>query len=119
MSLVRVSCFSMLLLSMGCRRHSFSPTVPTCSGTYRYKSTPENGYYSPQWLRLNQNGQYIEFNTGSHGEERLVKTGRWRVLLGNEASIALDQQSFPIEQGNYGIRLVVSDDRGEYYQRVK
>ena len=123
MPIARILIFVALLTCIGCKSPTSGPTLADGSqgytGTYRYKSTPKNEYFSPRWLRLDQDNVYTEFDLGPHQEERTVKNGHWQVFTGSQLYIVLDGESFPVERGSFGLRLVVSDDRGEYYQRVR
>ena len=105
----------------GC--HSTQPQITYNSlvGTYAYKSQdPENRSTDHEWdhLTLSEDGKY-DLVEGGPTNARSEKTGRWHFYDGDPAEVELDHAGFPVRVERGEIRLLINDDVGIWYAKLK
>jgi hypothetical protein len=116
---IRCLClFIIALFFVGCQHPQLS-SEQEYPGLYQYVSPPGGEHLSLPWLRLNPSGDYVAFEKTSEQQNRVLKRGRWKLLAGNNSEIILDGNTYPVVQKGSGFRIVLNDDRGQYYDKVK
>ena len=105
----------------GC--HSKQPPITYSSlfGTYVYNSQdPENRSTDHEWDRLTlfPDGKY-DLVRGGPTQGKSEKTGRWHFHDGDPAEVDLDQAGFPVRVERGEIRLLIDDDVGIWYVKLR
>jgi hypothetical protein len=114
-----VSC-----LIAGCRTDHAIPTdQQSYVGVYAYKSADTSvdkpTDHELDRLALKAGGRYLLVQGGS----TKIKTeteGAWHLVNGTQQpNIELDHAGYPIRMKGDGIRLLINDDLGEWYEKVR
>ncbi len=91
-------------------------------GTYVYKSEdPEDRPtdHSLDRLVLERDGKY-DFIQGGSTKPRSEQTGSWHLYEGGrQPTLDLDHSGYPVEMKGNEVRLLVDNDTGIWYQKVK
>ncbi len=103
--------------------HSSQPpiTYNALVGTYVYRShDPENRSTDHEWdrLTLSPDGKY-DLMEGGPTKAKSDKTGRWYFRDGDPAEVDLDHAGFPVRVERREIRLLIDDDVGIWYAKLK
>ncbi len=105
----------------GCRT-SQPVTREILVGTYVYKSEdPEDRLtdHNLDRLVLEPDGKY-DFVQGGSTKPKVETAGSWRLWSGRDAvHVILDHSGYPVEVKGNEVRLLVDNDTGIWYQKVK
>jgi hypothetical protein len=96
----------------GCQRPL---TKQDCVGTYTF--TNARGKNAAK-LNLNEDGTYVSSLVLSDRPSLVVPSGHWKFdVVGSYTQIALGHSSFPVERHGKSIRITISDDLGEWFEK--
>ena len=91
-------------------------------GTYVYRSEdPEDKPTNHNFdrLTLQADGSY-DFVQGGSTKPKTERTGSWHFYDGGrQPTVDLDHSGYPVELKGNGVRLLVDNDTGIWYQKVK
>jgi hypothetical protein len=105
----------------GCHTNQPPVTRETLVGSYVYKSEdPEGRATDHEWdhLTLRADGHY-ELVQGGPTKAKSEKTGFWRFYGGDRPEVDLDHAGYPIQAKGSEIRLLIDNDVGIWYEKVK
>ena len=106
----------------GCSLNQRPVTRDLLIGTYVYKSEdpedkPTNHNYDR--LTLQADGSY-DFVQGGSTKPKAEHTGSWHFYPGGrEPTVDLDHSGYPVQVKGDEVRLLVDNDTGIWYQKVK
>jgi hypothetical protein len=105
----------------GCRTAQPSITRDSLVGNYVFKSEdPENRATDHEWdqLTLHANGEY-NLVQGGPTKTKSEKTGFWHFSGGDPAVVDLDHAGYPVRVRQGNIRLLIDEDVGIWYEKVR
>ena len=105
----------------GCHSKQTSITYGSLVGTYVYKSEdPEDRSTDHNWdrLTLSPDGRY-DLVQGGPTKPKSEKTGRWHSYAVDPSEVDLDHAGFPVRVERGEVRLVINDDVGIWYAKLK
>jgi hypothetical protein len=125
-SLLTLCALFAITLLDGCKSDHRSVTRELVIGTYVYKSDGPSRESLSQFLScpigvrliLHENGKY-ELITAEPTKPGSLITGRWVFRDGDPASVDLDHSDYPIEIHGDIIRLVIDNDVGARYEKLR
>jgi hypothetical protein len=86
-------------------------------GDYIYQ-TQADVQHEPERLTLRADGRYV-LTRGAPGQSQSRREGAWRLILKDPPDVALDDAGYPIQMNGSEIRLLINDDLGQWYAKVK
>jgi hypothetical protein len=91
-------------------------------GTYVYKSEDPDDRptdHNLDRLVLESDGKY-DFVRGGSTKPKVETSGNWKLWRGRDAvHVILDQSGYPVEVKGKDVRLLVDNDTGIWYQKIK
>jgi hypothetical protein len=108
-------------LMAGCRTTKQTVTRETLVGNYTYISQDPEGKmtdHNLDHLVLKSDGKYDLLQGGST-KQVSEKKGLWNFYDGNPPEIVLDHAGYPVQIKGNEIRLLIDDDLGIWYAKIK
>ena len=116
-----IELLSLCFIIFGC--HSTSkpkPTVNTFAGEYLFQMGDSGAtYHDPDRLIVGADGHYILIHM-PHGHPGSKEEGTWKLWsYEGQPELSFDFGTYPAEIHGRHIRLVINDDLGYWYEKVK
>jgi len=108
-----------LLAGVACCEQNAPLTSETFVGTYVYYSADKSEFHGPDELTLRADGTYtLVYKT--IGLIDTLREGRWRLDKNTRPPcIDLDHAGHSVQIRGKSIRLIISYDRGHWYQKIE
>jgi hypothetical protein len=124
MALMRAcTMFGILALLAGASCFNGEPDAPltaeTFVGTYIYYAADKTEPHDPDELTLHADGTYnlVYKPTGHQGAR---EEGRWKLVVDSYGpEILFARRGYPVRIKGRNIRLVISDDLSQWYQKIE
>jgi len=115
--------FGILALLAGASCFRGEPDAPltaeTFVGTYIYYAADKTEPHDPDELTLRADGTYMLIREPS-GLPRATEEGRWKLVVDSYGpEILFARRGYPVRIKGRSIRLVISDDRSHWYQKIE
>ena len=109
------------LYIFGCRSNpKQKPTISTFVGEYVFQMGDSGAtYHDPDRLILEANGHYILIHM-PHGHAGLKESGTWEMWsYKGDPELSFEFGTYPAEINGRHIRLIINDDLGYWYEKIK
>jgi len=103
----------------GCPSDRNVPLKPeSFVGGYVYHSADRGAPHDPDSLTLRADGKYILVQMPD-GHAGATKEGLWRLVIGSPPNIELDSSGYPVEIKGKKVRLLIDNDLGHSYTKIR
>jgi len=81
----------------------------------------EYAYHSASWDSAPPQNRLILRADGTYTltEDPATKYGQWRLVGGAKADIVLGDAVYPVKVNRKEVRILINDDRGQWYTKIK
>ena len=87
-------------------------------GDYVHQSGDSGAQYDPDRLTLRADGKYIIVRMPG-GHQGATEEGTWTLVHDSSPYIMLDHAGYDVEFRGKGVRLIISYDRGQWYEKTE
>jgi hypothetical protein len=87
-------------------------------GDYVFESMEPDTTHGLDRLELKADGKYVRERRGV-GQSASRQEGIWRLYAGHPPNVVVDNVGYPIEVKGKQVRLLINDDLGQWYAKVR
>lgn len=114
-----IGMLAALFLGSGCYvERSVSVKPDTVVGDYVHRSGDRGAQHDPDRLTLRSDGKFILVRMPG-GHQGATEKGTWRLVQDPDPTILLDHAGYDVKIRGKGVRLIISYDRDQWYEKTE
>lgn len=87
-------------------------------GDYIHRSGDKGARYDPDRLTLRSDGKYILIRMPG-GVQGVTEEGTWRLVQDAKPTVLLDHAGYDVKLSDRKVRLIISYDRDQWYEKIE